>query len=97
MFFKRISEVYDEEYAEALEFSGGDIEYAEAEDMHSFVIPEGCHWNDVRNTTQDIGKAIVKAMTNIEKNNPETLSGVFSSFDDATWTDKNKLCEDWKI
>lgn len=94
LFFKRISDVYDEEYDEALEFSGGDTEYAEAEDMHSFVIPEGCHWNDVRNATQDIGKAIVKAMTGIEKANPETLSGVFSSFDDATWTDKNKLTDE---
>ena len=94
LFFKRISDVYDEEYAEALEFSGGDEEYAEAEEMHSFVIPEGCHWNDVREVSQDVGKAIVKAMTGIEKANPDTLSGVFSSFDDATWTDKNKLTDE---
>lgn len=94
LFFKRISDVYDEEYEEALEFSGGDVEYAEAEDMHSFVIPDGCHWNDVRMVSQDVGKAIVKAMTGIEKANPDTLSGVFSSFDDATWTDKNKLTDE---
>ena len=74
LFFKRISDVYDEEYEEALEFSGGDVEYAEAEDMHSFVIPDGCHWNDVRMVSQDVGKAIVKAMTGIEKANPDTLS-----------------------
>ena len=94
LFFKRISDVYDEEYEEALEFSGGDVEYAEADDMHSFVIPNGCHWNDVREAPQNVGKAIVKAMTGIEKANPETLSGVFSSFDDATWTDKNKLTDE---
>lgn len=94
LFFKRISDVYDEEYEEALEFSGGDIEYAEAEEMHSFIIPEGCHWNDVRNVSKDVGKAIVKAMTGIEKANPDSLSGVFSSFDDATWTDKNKLTDE---
>lgn len=94
LFFKRISDVYDEEYEEALAFSGGDVEYAEAEEMHSFVIPEGCHWNDVREVSQDVGKAIVKAMTGIEKENPDTLSGVFSSFDDATWTDKNKLSDE---
>lgn len=94
LFFKRISDVYDEEYTDALAFSGGDVEYAEAEDMHSFVIPEGCHWEDVRNASQDVGKAIVKAMTGIEKANPDTLSGVFSSFDDATWTDKNKLTDE---
>lgn len=94
LFFKRISDVYDEEYKEAMDFSGGDKEYAEAEDMHSFVIPDGCHWNDVRMASKDVGKAIVKAMTGIEQANPETLSGVFSSFDDATWTDKNKLTDE---
>lgn len=94
LFFKRISDVYDEEYVDALTFSGGDVEYAKAEDMHSFVIPEGCHWDDVRAVSQNVGKAIVKAMTGIEKANPDTLSGVFSSFDDATWTDKNKLTDE---
>lgn len=94
LFFKRISDVYDEEYAEAMEFSGGDVEYAEAEDMHSFVIPEGSHWEDVRGVSENVGKAIVKAMTGIEKANPDTLSGVFSAFDDATWTDKNKLSDE---
>ena len=94
LFFKRISDVYDEEYDDAMAFSGGDTEYAEADDMHSFVIPAGCHWDDVRMVSADVGKAIVKAMTGIERANPDTLSGVFSSFDDATWTDKNKLSDE---
>lgn len=94
LFFKRISDVYDEEYQEALDFSGGDVEYAEADEMHSFVIPAGCHWEDVHAVSQNVGKAIVNAMTGIEKANPDTLSGVFSSFDDATWTDKNKLTDE---
>jgi type I restriction enzyme M protein len=94
LFFKRISDVYDEEYADAMAESGGDREYAEAEDMHSFVIPEGCHWNDVRMASQNIGKAIINAMKGIESANPDTLSGVFSSFDDATWADKNKLTDE---
>ena len=94
LFFKRISDVYDEEYKDAMEFSGGDIEYASAEDMHSFIIPEGCHWEDVRKVSTNVGKAIVDAMIGIEKANPETLAGVFSSFDDATWTDKNKLTDE---
>ena len=94
LFFKRISDVYDEEYTEALAFSGGDVEYATAEEMHSFAIPEGCHWEDVRKVSKDVGRAIVNAMSGIEKANPDTLSGVFSSFDDATWTDKNKLSDE---
>lgn len=94
LFFKRISDVYDEETQEALELSGGDEEFASFDENHSFVIPEGCHWKDLRNASQDVGKIIVKAMNGIERANPETLSGVFSSFDDVTWTDKTKLTDE---
>lgn len=94
LFFKRISDVYDEEYADALAYSDGDEEYASAEDMHSFMIPEGCHWNDVRKVSQNVGRAITAAMAGIEKANPETLADVFSSFDDATWTDTSKLTDE---
>lgn len=93
LFFKRISDVYDEEYADALAESDGDEEYAKAEDMHSFDIPQNCHWSDIRNVSENVGTAISNAMAGIEKANPETLSGVFSSFDDANWTDKNKLTD----
>ena len=94
LFFKRISDVYDEETQDALERSGGDEEYASFPENHSFIIPEGCHWVDVRVVSENVGKAIVKAMNGIERANPETLSGVFSSFDDATWTDKTKLTDE---
>lgn len=94
LFFKRISDVYDEETQAALEESGGDEEYAAFPENHSFIIPEKCHWNDVRAASVDVGKAIVTAMTGIERANPDTLSGVFSSFDDANWTDKTKLTDE---
>jgi type I restriction enzyme M protein len=93
LFFKRISDVYDEETEKALAESGGDTEYASFAENHSFKIPEGCHWNDVRNVSINVGKATVDAMSGIERANPDTLSGVFSSFDDATWTDKTKLSD----
>ncbi len=94
LFFKRISDVYDEETQAALERSGGDEEYAAFDENHSFIIPEGCHWQDLRNTSKDVGKIIVKAMNGIERANPDTLSGVFSSFDGVTWTDKTKLTDE---
>lgn len=94
LFFKRISDVYDEETQIALAESGNDAEYAALPDNHRFVIPNGCHWNDVREQTTNIGLAIVNAMTGIERANPDTLSGVFSSFDDANWTDKSKLSDE---
>lgn len=94
LFFKRLSDVYDEEHEKALKESGGDEEFASFDENYSFVIPKGCHWNNVRNVTQNVGQAIVKAMSGIERANPEYLSGVFSSFDDANWTDKNKLSDE---
>lgn len=94
LFFKRLSDVYDEETVKALEESGGDEEYAAFPENHSFVIPDNCHWKDVREKSENVGKAIVDAMVGIERANPDTLFGVFSSFDDANWTDKNKLSDE---
>ena len=94
LFFKRLSDVYDEETQTALEESGGDEEYASFPENHRFVIPAGCHWQDVREVSENVGVAIVNAMNGIERANPDTLSGVFSSFDDATWSDKSKLSDE---
>lgn len=94
LFFKRISDVYDEEREKALKDSGGDFEFADFAENHSFIIPAGCHWADVRNVSENVGTAIVNAMSGIERANPDTLNGVFSSFDDANWTDKLKLSDD---
>ena len=91
LFFKRISDVYDEETADAEQQYGDDIEFYPEEELHTFIIPKGCHWNDVRNTSENVGKAIVDAMMGIEHANPDTMAGLFSSFDDANWTDKTKL------
>ena len=91
LFFKRLSDVYDEETAENELKYGEDIDLYPEDELHTFVIPEGCHWKDVRETSEDVGKAIVDAMMGIEHANPDTLAGLFSSFDDANWTDKTKL------
>lgn len=91
LFFKRISDVYDEENVRNLQQYGEDIDLYPEDELHVFIIPEGCHWVDVRNTSEDVGKAITDAMMGIEQANPEKLAGLFSSFDDANWTDKTKL------
>lgn len=90
LFFKRISDVYDEEYQQALEESEGDEEYAQLPEFHRFEIPEGCHWKDVRETTVNVGLAIEQALRGIEKANQEYLYGIFG---DAQWSNKNKLSD----
>jgi type I restriction enzyme M protein len=90
LFFKRISDVYDEEYQNALQESGGDEEYAQLPEFHRFVLPDGCHWNSVRETTVNIGLAIERALRGIEQANQEFLYGIFG---DAQWSNKNKLSD----
>jgi len=90
LFFKRISDVYDEEFKQALEESEGDIDYAMLPEFHPFEIPKGCHWNDVRETTSNVGLAIEKALRGIEQSNQKDLYGIFG---DAQWSNKNKLSD----
>ena len=94
LYFKRISDVYDEESKAALELSGGDEEFALLPEQHRFVIPEGCHWEDVRQRTTDIGSAIIGAMRQIELANPMTLYGVLSVFSTANWSNKNVFSDE---
>jgi type I restriction enzyme M protein len=90
LFFKRISDVYDEELEQALAESDGDLEYATFAEHHRFQIPAGARWQDVRAQTQDVGAALLGAMQAIEQANPDVLSGVFG---DATWTNKDRLSD----
>ena len=73
LYFKRISDVYDEETQAALDESGGDKEYASLPEQHRFVIPDGCHWIDIRERTENLGAAIVGAMRGIELANPDLI------------------------
>lgn len=88
LFFKRISDVHDEEHEESLTESGGDEEYAKFPQNYRFQIPDDCHWEDVRTVATNVGQALQKAMRGIEKANPETLYGIFG---DASWTNKDRL------
>ena len=91
LYYKRISDVYDEETEAALYMSDGDIEFASLPEQHRFVIPEGCSWNDIRERSENLGAAIVNAMRKIELANPDTLYGVLSTFSAQKWTDKASL------
>jgi type I restriction enzyme M protein len=87
LFYKRLSDVYADEYAEALEFSKGDKDFAALPEQHRFVIPEACRWEKLRETSTNIGEFIQHALRNIEKTN-QRLYGVFG---DAQWTNKERL------
>ncbi len=87
LFYKRLSDVYQDEYEEALKFSDGDQDYAQLPEQHRFIIPESARWEKLRETATNIGAFIQKALRSIEKNNTR-LYGVFG---DAQWTNKERL------
>ena len=97
MFFKRVSDVYDEQYNRYLEESDGDEDYARSQE-YDIIVPEGAHWNDVRKVTENVGQALVDAFRQIEEANPPKeingrmvggLTGIFG--DKSGWTNKNKM------
>lgn len=97
VFFKRICDVRDEEYA-GYEQEGGK-EFADMMMQDSPIqIPMEAHWNVVFNTSENIGQALVDAFRQIELANPGKkidgrvvggLEGIFG--DKAIWTNKNKM------
>jgi type I restriction enzyme M protein len=87
LFLKRLSDVYDEEFEEALEASGHDENFALLPEQHAFQVPDGAHWKQIREKHTEVGKAIQNAMRAVESANPR-LDGVFG---DAQWTNSNRL------
>jgi len=91
LFFKRISDLWDEEYKEAKELYGDALKEIDFRENHRFQIPQGYHWNDIRETTTDIGVKLQKSLREIEKANFELLHDVFG---DAQWTNKRRLSDE---
>ncbi len=87
LFYKRLSDVWDEEFTQALADTD-DVNYARDTANDRFIIPDNAHWKDVRIVAKDVGKALQDAMRAIETANPGRLDGIFG---DAPWTNKERL------
>jgi type I restriction enzyme M protein len=90
LFFKRISDVWDEETAEAAAVYG-DVDPVDFPEIHRFNVPAGCHWRDVRETPANLGAALSHAMREIERANPDTLYRVFGA---ADWGNREMLTDE---
>ncbi len=80
LFFKRLSDVWREEYEDRLERYDGNEDLAADPDEHRFHIPEGHFWQDVRQETTDIGAALNRAFHAVEDANLR-LKGIFQDVD----------------
>ena len=77
LFFKRICDVYDEETAAAYREYGEDAAEFDEGEIHTFIVPAGYHWKDVRAVSENVGVAIVEAFRRVESANAGKLQGIF--------------------
>jgi type I restriction enzyme M protein len=90
LFYKRISDTWDAEHAEAVSAWGDDLDDEIEEDYHRFTIPKGCHWADLRRVHENVGVALQKILDRVQQANPDALAGIFG---DVPWGNKDKLPE----
>jgi type I restriction enzyme M protein len=80
LFYKRLCDVWEEEYEERLKEYDGNAELAADPDEHRFPIPEGAFWKDVRKHSTNIGEHLNTAFHAIEDADLR-LKGVFQDVD----------------
>jgi len=90
LFFKRVSDTWDEEHSRAFAEFDGDLTPAIEVDYHRFEVPDGCHWADLRKVSENVGAALQRIFQRIERANPQTLAGIFG---DVAWGNKERLPE----
>ena len=94
LFFKRISDIYDEETEKVIAEYGEEGAKFMGATAHKFIIPEGSHWKDVRSKTENIGIAIQNAFYTVEQANEDSVTHekpLLGVFGNAPWANKNRL------
>jgi type I restriction enzyme M protein len=88
LFLKRLSDLWDEEEQSAIKKFGKGIDQDTAADFHTFQIPQGCHWSDLKRAAENHGVLIQKITQKIEEANPNRLAQIFGN---APWADHDKM------
>jgi type I restriction enzyme M protein len=94
LFLKRISDTWDEEQASAESQFGEDVSEAVAADFHTFQIPKGCHWADLRKINargENVGLELQNLLQKVEAANPTRLAQIFGN---TSWADRDKIPEE---
>jgi type I restriction enzyme M protein len=88
LFFKRISDVYDEE-VRLLTERLGDADLAKDPKMHNFVVPDSYRWPSVaRKSRNEVGTALNDAMVAIERANEPNFDGILTNRIDFNKSDE---------
>lgn len=82
LFYKRISDVWDEEYKKVLD-EYKDKNLAEADYNHRFQVPKDCRWSTISETSENIGQKLNDIFDKITNVNSPKLDKIFDDLDFA--------------
>ncbi len=87
LFYKRISDSWDEEYKKVLE-EYHDEEVARADHNHRFQVPKDCRWEVVQKQAEGIGQKLNEIFDKLTNANSPKLDKIF---DDLDFANKDKF------
>ncbi len=87
LFYKRISDSWDEEYKKVLE-EYHDEEIAKADHNHRFQVPKDCRWEIVQKQAEGIGQKLNEVFDKLTNANSPKLDKIF---DDLDFANKDKF------
>ena len=87
LFYKRISDIWDEEYKKVLE-EYHDEEIARADHNHRFQVPTDCRWEIVQKQAEGIGHKLNDIFDKLTNANSPKLDKIF---DDLDFANKDKF------
>lgn len=82
LFYKRISDVWDEEYQKVM-IEYNDKTLAEADYNHRFQVPKDCQWSVIAETSENIGQKLNDIFDKITNVNSPKLDKIFGDLDFA--------------
>lgn len=87
LFYKRISDLWDEEYQKILN-EYHDEEVARAEHNHRFQVPRDCRWSEIQKQAEGIGQRFNEVFDKLTNANSPKLDKIF---DDLDFANKDKF------
>jgi len=100
LFFKRLSDVYEDEIAILKEEFGDEKTVMELikrdRNLVRFYIPDGDTWKDIRKVTKNLGEELTKALRIIAKENPK-LQGVIDVVDFNATISGERIIDDGRL
>lgn len=100
LFFKRLSDVFEDEI-DKLKVEFGDEKLAREiiekdRNLVRFYLPNGCTWKDIRKITRNLGDELTKALRRIARENPK-LQGVIDVADFNATVSGERIVDDGRL